>query len=362
MGIDKRSTRGLSLVELMIAMAIGAVLSIGVIGMFTANSETYQTLQGQTRLQESAIFALETVVRDVERAGYRGCASRNTTPFHTMATASGIPYESDLRIGLQVHDSVGDGTWIPSTAAMDNSLTDNSFFHTDFLTLRFIDDDEAYLTSAMASAVANPVVSIVDQGVEDMGAGDLVAIHDCEKSTVFKVTGTAAVGGGTEIQHAVGADASDNATLALAQTGNFELGAAISGIITRTYFVAPGAGENNLGDTPLSLWRKQNSSSSIELVEGVENLQILLGVDANDDGVPEQYLSAGAGVDMEQVVTMEIQLTVNSVDSVGGTLAPSWGCLEDGIDERTAQTCFSGSAVDGLLRRSFTRTVQLRNQ
>ena len=41
---------------------------------------------------------------------------------------------------------------------------------------------------------------------------------------------------------------------------------------------------------------------SIELVEGVENLQILLGVDANDDGVPEQYLSAGAGVDMEQEV------------------------------------------------------------
>ena len=113
MGIDKRSTRGLSLVELMIAMAIGAVLSIGVIGMFTANSETYQTLQGQTRLQESAIFALETMVRDVERAGYRGCASRDTTPFHTMATASGIPYESDLRTGLQVHDSVGDGTWTP---------------------------------------------------------------------------------------------------------------------------------------------------------------------------------------------------------------------------------------------------------
>ena len=178
---------------------------------------------------------------------------------HTIShdgDCSGIPYESDLRTGLQVHDSVGDGTWIPSAAAMDNSLTDNGFFHTDFLTLRFIDDDEAYLTSAMASAVANPVVSIVDQGVEDMEAGDLVAIHDCEKSTVFKVTGTAAVGGSTEIQHAVGADASDNATLALAQP-EIELGAAISGIITRTYFVAPGAGENNQGDTPLSLWQAE---------------------------------------------------------------------------------------------------------
>ena len=98
-----------------------------------------------------------------------------------------------------------------------------------------------------------------------MEAGDLVAIHDCEKSTVFMVTGTAAVGGGTEIQHAVGADASDNATLALAQTGNFELGGYLWD--HHAHFVALERERNNQGDTPLSLWRKQNSSSIYQLVE-----------------------------------------------------------------------------------------------
>ena len=48
-------------------------------------------------------------------------------------------------------------------------------------------------------------------------------------------------------------------------------------------------------------------------------------------------------------MTMEIQLTVNSVDS-GRNIGAFVGCLEDGIDERTAQTCFSGSAVDGAAR------------
>ena len=180
-------------------------------------------------------------------------AAHLETPHHfTRWRSGGIPYESDLRIGLQVHDSVGDGTWIPSAAAMDNSLTDHSFFHTDFLTLRFIDDDEAYLTSAMTSAVANPVVSIVDQGVEDVEAGDLVAIHDCEKSTVFKVTGTAAVGGGTEIQHAVGADASDNATLAPLKP---EISS--SGRLFWDHHAhllrGPGGGGNNQGDTSIAV-------------------------------------------------------------------------------------------------------------
>ena len=38
--------KGLSLVEMMISLAIGAVLTIGVVSLFTANSETYRALQG----------------------------------------------------------------------------------------------------------------------------------------------------------------------------------------------------------------------------------------------------------------------------------------------------------------------------
>ena len=56
-----------------------------------------------------------------------------------------------------------------------------------------------------------------------------------------------------------------------------------------------------------------------------------------------------------------ITITTNSVDAIGGTTAPTWGAANDG-ELRTAQDCFSGTAIDGLLRRSFTRTIQIRNQ
>ncbi len=53
------SQGGLSLIEVMISMAIGSVVILGVLSLFNANTETYNALQAQTRLQEGAKLWLE---------------------------------------------------------------------------------------------------------------------------------------------------------------------------------------------------------------------------------------------------------------------------------------------------------------
>ena len=148
-------------------------------------------------------------------------------------------------------------------------------------------------------------------------------------------------------------DATRNNNLQLASVNTFDTDAAISAIETHTFFVAPGTGVNSEGNTPLSLWRKSGLTAPAELVEGVEDLQILYGVDTDGDNAPNQYVGANFVGNWNDIVTVRVTVVVNSVDNVGATSAPTHGC--------TVQDCITGSSIDGLLRRSFTQTIQLRN-
>ena len=82
---------GFSLVELMISLALGSVVTMGVVQLFVANAETHRLLQGQSRLQESARFALDFIGRDVRKAGYRGCFSSNDDLHTTLLSMASVP-------------------------------------------------------------------------------------------------------------------------------------------------------------------------------------------------------------------------------------------------------------------------------
>lgn len=49
--------RGLSLVELMIAMALGLILTLGVIRIFISSKQTYTVVTSQSQAQENARVA-----------------------------------------------------------------------------------------------------------------------------------------------------------------------------------------------------------------------------------------------------------------------------------------------------------------
>ncbi len=71
--------RGLSLVELMVAITIGAILLGGAVTLFINNRDTYKTTNELSRLQETARYALDMMVKDIRMAGYFGCADRLDT-------------------------------------------------------------------------------------------------------------------------------------------------------------------------------------------------------------------------------------------------------------------------------------------
>ena len=365
--------RGLSLVELMISLAVGSLITVGIAQLFSANSDTYGVMLGQSRMQESARFALDFISRDVQKAGYRGCFSSNEDLFWTISDPENLPYEFDLRFGIEAHDGAGLNIWSPN---LDVIPDDNEGFvantgidkdaivsGTDVLTLRNASqpDIEARLAARMPTSAGDIEVIAPARGEAGLGFAqfDLALIHDCEKATIFHVTDidTATNAPNYLIKHSTAPiDVWRNAQLTLASKNTFDTDAVVGGIETHTYYIAPGAGENNSGDTPLSLWRKSGTSVPVELVEGVEDLQVLFGVSTDADRIPNQYVIANAVVDWKDVTTVRVTVVANTIDDVGGSMTPTHGC--------SVQNCYDGEpadGVDGLMRRSFTQTIMLRN-
>ncbi|MEX0941070.1 MAG: PilW family protein [Pseudomonadales bacterium] len=362
--------KGLSLVEMLISMSLGAVVTVGVIQLFTANSETYNLMQGQSRMQEGARFSLDFLGRAIQQAGYKGCFSENEDVYTTIQFRGDIPYEFQLFRGIQAYDW-GVGDWNPvltplasaydaSTATVSvggNAIDiDTVIEGTDVLTIRYASQNEAPLFTSLLTSSEDVVVTIPAGGLEFV-EDDMVMIHDCEKSTIFRITKLTDNGSEATLEHdTFDAPPLNNSVQRLAEVNTFETEthAAVSAIRTSTFFIAPGAGVNNVGDTPLSLWRRFGTDAPVELVEGVEDLQVLFGTDTDNDGTPNQYLTANLVTDFTDVQTVRISITVNSVDEVGATSPPTHGC--------TVQSCISGETFDGLVRRTFHQTIQVRNK
>ncbi len=63
--------RGFSLVELMIALALGTLITLAAVQLFSTNQRTFQLQQGLTDVQEQGRFALDYISRDLRVMGLR---------------------------------------------------------------------------------------------------------------------------------------------------------------------------------------------------------------------------------------------------------------------------------------------------
>ena len=172
----------------MISMTIGAFVTIGVLNLFNANSDTYNVLQAQARLQESANFGLNVMARDLEKSGYRGCFSSGDVYF-TMASEADISPDYDIRYGLSVFNGVDVGNWTTSATTLPTAISSVATAGTDVLALRYLENDEAYLASALTTGSEAVVVTVASGASSSIEVNDLALLHDCEKATLFEVTG-----------------------------------------------------------------------------------------------------------------------------------------------------------------------------
>lgn len=69
---------GLSLVELMISLVLGLVVTGAAIAVFLSNQNTFRASEGLNRIQENARIAFELISRDIRSAGGTACSNAST--------------------------------------------------------------------------------------------------------------------------------------------------------------------------------------------------------------------------------------------------------------------------------------------
>jgi len=363
----KRSQSGFSLIELMLALTLGLVVTAGIVQLFVGNNQTTQLITGQSRLQESARYALDFISRSTRNAGFIGCDPEIDKIRNTLNSDWAQIFEFDILNPIQGFDGTGAGNtlvdWTPSLATLPRTQGGSSFNTviagngvdvaslvpgTDILAVRYMLAPGEQLAQAAAKD-DDPVIE--DDGDNPFQAGDFALISDCEQAALFRITSVGNTAGGITLGRGTGVGIYENANgtagelsgIGVNYGGQSSGGASSNGaavvaeVITDIYFVADGAGTNNRGTTTSALWRKRGSDAPVELVEGISDMQVLYGIDttlSDNQASANQYVTFG-GVGNNVVRSVRVTVQANTIDVVSDSAEP--------------------------IARSFTQTISIRN-
>ena len=345
-----RKQRGISLVEIMVSLLAGLILTAGVIQIYAANKQTYRVADASARMQENARFAMEQLGRDLRMAGFQGCAGSVRTIVDTLNDTSSFLY--NFGVAIQGFEATGASVWTP---AVDSSIT-SPLGGMDIVAVRGVFEDGVAITGQPDNAAdcpgASETADLKIGNTTGINVDDTVIAGNCTRASIFQITG---VSGGTlanppiTISHIL--TPQPPPLPAPPGNGTADLGACYAGngrlfhITTRVFYI-----RNNTAGIP-ALYRKDGAGSAEELVEGVEDMQILYGVDTDGDGSVNQYLRANDVSNWGLVTGIRISLLLQSV--------------ENNITTAPQPYFFNGTTVtpaDRRLRRAFTTTIAVRNQ
>ncbi len=345
---------GFTLVELMVALVVGLMVMLGVGQLFVQSKRTAAVQEELARLQEGGRYALQLLRQDIQRAGYLGCS-------HAVALKENIissgGYTDDFEHFIVGYEGAT-GTWSPPLPAEldDPATTDDDIVPgTDVITLRFADGEGLRMTQPKQSYHFKVHNLSVESGAcaggaerySGLCAGDLMVVSDCTKARVFAIDSLALVSNELAIYHTNPAWG-DPADMEPGNHFNPAHSYLFKGV-TVSYFIRvrdPASG------VP-SLYRKIGSGVAEELIEGVENMQILYGMDSDGDGIPNQFLSADNVADFRTVVTVRVALLLRSIEErlSRAPAAKGFTLLKSEIT----------TPSDRYLRKVFDTAVQLRN-
>lgn len=313
----------MTLVEIMISLLIGAFLIGGILQVFSSSKQTYGVQEGLSRLQENGRFAIKFIAHDIRMIDYWGC----------MATGLG-GISNNLNFVADDPFDFASGAMIGTQGTIDGSVS--ALDLSDSITIRGASGSWVLLTTAMANQTAN-----LSTSAHEFIADDLIYITDCNKGDIFQAS--SGVAANTDISHAAGLSAGEN------QTGNlsksYGVGAQIFKVSTVVYSIQQGNGGQP------GLFRQKNAEAPVELIEGIENMQILYGEDTNADRTPDYYVSFDNIADINNVVSIQISLLVAS--------------NKDNLVSEPLSFTYNGAttiATDRRLRRVFTSTIAVRNR
>ena len=329
-----RGSSGVSLIELMVALLLGIVLVIGAVTMYAQCQRTVRTLETAARLQEVARLAFDVLENDIRMAGYWGLVNRAELIAGRAAPLADRPAAFTPLQGARI-DHCG-GTM--SHWAIDLE--------------RYLDGSNNGYGLSCGAFGGDPGVGS-DTLVIRRAAESADARLDPER--IYVQAGRTA--GALFVPSATCTDSTDAGCVPTVEPPS----AAQSRVLTvRAYYVA---GRSSLGTDVPSLRRKSfgnpnaaTAASAVtdeEIVPGVEDLQVHLGVDTDGDTNADQYVNPGSVPPGAAVVSATLWLRIRAEEREIGH-----------VDDRAYQYADMAAPLtpnDDYRRILVAKTIHLRN-
>lgn len=347
-----RLQSGFSLIELMAALLLGLFLTIGAVTIYQQSRSTFRTTEAVARLQEVARLAFDVLEADVRMANHWGLNNRAEFIVNRASSTAGLPAPFTTT-------PVDQGVRISQCgAAYGNWAIDLD---------RYIDgsnDSYALTCGAFGGAASTASDTLVIRRAAE--AAPTTLDPDRVYLQTSRIQGTLFV---------PSSSCTDPASAACIPAAYEPLASQSRALVVHAYYVSTRS--TLRADIP-SLRRKTfgnvNAATATgaitdeEIVPGVEDMQVCLGVDTDGDTDIDAYANPGAVAASASVVSATIWLRIRSEGrDPSGVDANSYVPVP--TDDATARTHCGPVAVmtagftpgDRYRRIVVSKTLQLRN-
>ncbi|HZD51806.1 MAG TPA: PilW family protein [Woeseiaceae bacterium] len=319
---------GVTLVELMVALAIGSFLIIGAVQIATQSRQAFRVNESIAKVQETAQFAIDTLESDLRMASNWGRTSRSDAIDGRALDVGTASEDADPFNLLPVAAEVCGAAWgLDLTRPVEGS--DNTYA----------------LPCAPPAAVpaqANSDVLTVRRATVDPAPLDAGRVQ----IQTTRLQGRLFDDGNVPS----GFDATTSAT---------------HNLLVNSYYVAQSStlipGVPTLRRKTLTVNGGAPAIEDQEVAPGVENLQLQLGVDVDGDNAVDRYVNPGATIldpghadfiPGARVMTARVWLVVRSID-------PELGIVDD--RDYAPGNVDLGVPNDEFRRLLVSKTILLRN-
>ncbi|MET0048913.1 MAG: PilW family protein [Sedimenticola sp.] len=312
-GIGDRQL-GIGLVDLLVAMLISLLLLAGIGQIYISSRAANEYADNLSRLHENARFAISVLTRNIRMAGHMPCAPSTLT--NALASGEFDDYLDFNRPLEGINQVEGKVDWTP--AAIEG---------TDAIKIIYSGDSEGGSYGVVSHATGSASLEL--NRPNPFPKGMVLMVCDPLHGAVFQNAG---VSGGPSVIHEAGSDLTPgNCISALGYPGNcsagreytFSEGSRLAEVKARAFYIGRNKNSNgrSLYQRRLDFIEPKDKHDpdnpglpgkyrliSEEIVEDVENLQILYGIDSSADAdiTPDNYVKADAVTDWKRVVAVQL--------------------------------------------------------
>lgn len=219
-----QTQKGLSLIELMVAMTISLVLMLGATGVLVTNQRAFSATESLSLIQENSRIAVDMISRDVREAGGHPCLTMNLND-HTGGNATAVAIANIL----------GNSDGAVLNPAIDPGMRDNGQGALQLFTTTNTLSISAHTAGQNTFTVNN-----------DLRAGDIIIACTGKSAHLLEVSAATPA----------------NVTVTQAPAINLQGASIASGISIRTWYVG----------TDDFLYRSEGNGAGIRMIDNVVGL------------------------------------------------------------------------------------------